>query len=84
MIVIDPGGTVDVTAHLLSDDGTSVREILPPSGGPWGSCNINDNYELLLERIFSSDVLNEFKAKNPAAFGMFQFDFLCTCLKLCI
>ena len=32
-----------------------VKKVLSASGGPWGSCNIDDQYAELLETIFSKE-----------------------------
>ena len=41
---------------------------MKPSGGPWGSCYIDDQYILLLEKIFTGEWINEFKAQYPNGF----------------
>ena len=58
------GGTVDIACHeILGRFG--VKEILYPSGGPWGSCYIDDQYFKLLNSIFSGKWMNEFKCAQP-------------------
>merc|ERR1719474_1155285 len=45
-------------------NGMKVKEILPPSGGPWGSCYIDDQFELLLHCLFTAEWVNEFKEEH--------------------
>merc|ERR1719410_2082251 len=53
-ILIDAGGgTVDIAFHeILGDFG--VKECHHPSGGPWGSCYIDDEFVKILNIIFSA------------------------------
>eukprot|EP01083_Nonionella_stella_P128873 390634_1 len=59
-ILVDAGGgTVDIACHeILGDYG--VKEILAPSGGPWGSKFIDDQFEALLNEIFGTKWMREF------------------------
>eukprot|EP01083_Nonionella_stella_P078673 215404_1 len=64
-ILIDAGGgTVDIACHEVVG-AFGVREILPPSGGPWGSCKIDDQYKQALNQIFGKELMSEFKTKYP-------------------
>eukprot|EP01083_Nonionella_stella_P286560 975334_1 len=64
-ILIDAGGgTVDVACHEIVVE-FGVKEVLPPSGGPWGSCKIDDQYEQTLNQIFGEELMHEFKTKHP-------------------
>eukprot|EP01084_Bolivina_argentea_P185288 319533_1 len=64
-ILIDAGGgTVDIAFHeILGDFG--VKECHHPSGGPWGSCYIDDEFITIMNCIFSEDWMNEFKHASP-------------------
>ncbi|XP_052814768.1 heat shock 70 kDa protein 12A-like [Mya arenaria] len=63
-ILIDlGGGTVDVTAHKVNDDGT-LDALMPPSGGPWGGNNVNRKFFELLENIFGAEVFRRFSAEE--------------------
>ncbi|XP_078341043.1 heat shock 70 kDa protein 12A-like isoform X2 [Crassostrea virginica] len=43
-IVVDAGGgTIDITAHEVLNDGT-VREIIKSNGGNWGGTSVDRNY----------------------------------------
>eukprot|EP01083_Nonionella_stella_P286562 975339_1 len=74
-ILIDAGGgTVDVACHeIIGEFG--VKEVLPPSGGPWGSCKVDDQYKQTLNQIFGEDLMREFKTKHPNIYmrGMDHF-----------
>jgi len=67
-ILVDAGGgTTDIACHqILGADGQyGVKEILHPSGGPWGSCYIDDQFVKLLKEIFGVDWIDEFKNSKP-------------------
>ena len=67
-ILVDAGGgTTDIACHQLLD-GAGVIEILHPSGGAWGSCYIDDQYVKLLQDIFSTEWINEFKKEHPSIY----------------
>ena len=36
-----------------------------PSGGPWGSCYIDDQYIKMLAQIFGKEVMEEFQREHP-------------------
>ncbi|WAR10928.1 HS12B-like protein [Mya arenaria] len=57
------GGTVDITAHKVNDDGT-LDALVPPSGGPWGGHNVNKKLFELLEDLFGADVFRKFSAEE--------------------
>ena len=44
------------------NDKYGVKELYHPTGGPWGSCYIDDRYIKLFEDIFSKDWIKEFKS----------------------
>eukprot|EP01083_Nonionella_stella_P286561 975337_1 len=64
-ILIDAGGgTVDVACHeIIGEFG--VKEVLPPSGGPWGSCKVDDQYKQTLNQIFGEEIMHDFKTNHP-------------------
>lgn len=37
------GGTVDITAHKVQEDG-NVKELYKANGGPWGGKSVNDAF----------------------------------------
>ena len=66
-VLVDAGGgTTDIACHeILADDGEyGVKEILHPSGGPWGSCYIDDQFVILLGEIFKPEWIAEFKEEK--------------------
>eukprot|EP01083_Nonionella_stella_P312689 1119280_1 len=66
-ILVDAGGgTVDIACHeILGQNGEyGVKEILAPSGGPWGSTYIDDQFEVLLKEMFGIEWMSEFQAQN--------------------
>ena len=77
-VLVDAGGgTVDIACHeILGEFG--VKEVLPPSGGPWGSFYIDEVYKELLDDIFGEfkkspnmdefKVMDEFKKSHPGAY----------------
>jgi molecular chaperone DnaK (HSP70) len=50
MVVDAGGGTVDITVHKMNRDGT-LTELIAPSGGDWGSTNINQEFGCLLKNL---------------------------------
>eukprot|EP01083_Nonionella_stella_P009681 27761_1 len=73
-ILVDAGaGTVDIACHQIMGE-FGVREILPPSGGPWGSAYIDDQYKQTLDRIFGDDLMREFKGAHPNIY-MYTMDY---------
>ncbi|XP_060600487.1 heat shock 70 kDa protein 12B-like [Ruditapes philippinarum] len=60
-IVIDiGGGTVDITAHQINDNGT-LTELYKASGGPWGGIYVDNNFLNFLDDLFGEQVMNTFK-----------------------
>eukprot|EP00484_Ammonia_sp_Unknown_P021917 CAMPEP_0197031776 /NCGR_PEP_ID=MMETSP1384-20130603/10663_1 /TAXON_ID=29189 /ORGANISM="Ammonia sp." /LENGTH=681 /DNA_ID=CAMNT_0042461351 /DNA_START=29 /DNA_END=2074 /DNA_ORIENTATION=- len=64
-ILIDAGGgTVDIAFHeILGDFG--VKECHHPSGGPWGSTYIDDEFVKVLHQIFTKQWVDDFKQEEP-------------------
>jgi hypothetical protein len=60
------GGTVDVTAFEVYRNGTSFREFMPPSGGPFGSNCINEAFLATLRAILTPDLFRLFQERQPA------------------
>ena len=74
-ILIDAGGgTVDIAFHeILGDFG--VKECHHPSGGPWGSCYIDDEFIRLLDKIFGKENMDKFKASSPSDYTQILMNF---------
>lgn len=64
-ILVDAGGgTVDIACHEIVGQ-FGVKEVHHPSGGPWGSCYIDDQYIKMLAQIFGKEVMEEFQRECP-------------------
>ena len=59
-----PGESVFITAHEILIKG-DVRDIVPPSAGPWGGCIVNTEFLAALAIILGKDFLNHMKATSP-------------------
>ena len=67
-ILIDAGGgTCDVACHEIMSDDFDVKEIVHPTGGPWGSTKKNDYFVDLLYKIFKSEWIEEFRHDDAGA-----------------
>ena len=67
-ILIDAGGgTCDVACHEILGD-FAVKEVVHPTGGPWGSTYIDDYFIKLLYKIFNKEWIDEFRLEDPAAY----------------
>lgn len=60
MVVDAGGGTIDITIHTQNEDGR-LTELHVPSGGDWGSSNINRQFEILLMELLGKDFINSKK-----------------------
>merc|ERR1719361_1899484 len=58
------GGTVGIACHEIVGQ-FGVKEVHHPSGGPWGSCYIDDQYIKMLAQIFGKEVMEEFQREHP-------------------
>ncbi|KAL4220593.1 hypothetical protein ACF0H5_020990 [Mactra antiquata] len=65
------GGTTDIVAHRVNETG-NFEEIIPPCGGPFGSDQINGEFENFLIKVSGGQVLNELKSKNMEDFLTLQ------------
>ncbi|XP_053373620.1 heat shock 70 kDa protein 12B-like [Mercenaria mercenaria] len=54
------GGTVDITVHEVQTDGT-LKELHPPSGGPWGGTVVDKGIDEFLDELFGPAVMREFR-----------------------
>lgn len=56
MIVDCGGGTVDITTHIiLSSKPLRLKEVLPPTGGPWGSTCVDEAFKDWLRGFLGED-----------------------------
>ena len=52
-MLIDTGGyTLDITINKIIDENGNLKQLSPPSGGAYGSMNINDYLIKLVEEVF--------------------------------
>lgn len=58
------GGTVDVTAYQVQNDG-DLRELQRPTGGPWGGTYVDNQYTTFLRELFGDDIWSEYSKENP-------------------
>eukprot|EP01083_Nonionella_stella_P262378 892249_1 len=74
-VLIDAGGgTVDIACHeILGEFG--VKEVLAPSGGPWGSTYIDDQFEALLKEMFGTHWMTEFKEEHANVYTALLHNF---------
>nr|XP_034300194.1 heat shock 70 kDa protein 12A [Crassostrea gigas] len=63
MVVDLGGGTADITVHQKCEDST-LEEVLPASGGPWGGKAVDDQFIKFLSELVEEKVWEEFKKKN--------------------
>lgn len=68
------GGTIDITAHEVLEDG-HLKEINEPTGGYWGGLRVNEQFTRFLQRLCGQDVLSELKENNPADWQAILDDF---------
>jgi len=60
------GGTADIACHQV--DEHHVKEIMAPSGGPWGASYIDLEFEKLLRMIFKKDWVDAFQRQRPDSY----------------
>ena len=61
LLVDAGGGTVDIACHEIVD-AKSVKEVMHPSGGAWGSRYIDAEFEGLLAQVFGAAWMGAFRA----------------------
>eukprot|EP01084_Bolivina_argentea_P186546 321527_1 len=68
-ILVDAGsGTVDIACHQILDKNNSVRELLHPSGGPWGDMYIDTYFMQILYKIFDKKWIEDFNHDEPNSY----------------
>jgi len=68
------GGTLDVTAHEILDDG-NIKEICQVTGGAYGGIYVDEKFQKLLENLFGTPKINEYRIKFPAEWLRLMNDF---------
>lgn len=67
-IVVDAGGgTVDITAHEVREDG-HVGELIKATGGNWGSTTVDEEYLVFLKKFIGETATTLINLKTPEAF----------------
>lgn len=61
------GGTVDITAHEVREDG-HVRELIKATGGNWGSTAIDEEYLDFLKKFIGETATTYINRNTPEAF----------------
>ena len=61
-MLIDAGGyTIDITLNEIIDDQGNLKQLSPPSGGAFGSMNINKDLINLVEEMFDKEKIDYLK-----------------------
>lgn len=68
------GGTVDVTLHIIREDG-ALQELCQPSGGYWGGTNVDSEFSKLVLRIFGETVMMRAHCEYPQEMLEFMTEF---------
>ena len=65
MVLDIGGGTVDITAHKVTDG--SIQVILPPKGNDWGGKKINEEFKKFLGKIINDPNFHKYlhASRNP-------------------
>ena len=71
---IHVGGTLDVTVHELMENG-AIRELYKATGGTFGGQNVNRQFRILLEQIFTKSFLDNYARHNPVDWLCLMNDF---------
>lgn len=67
-IVVDAGGgTVDITAHEVREDG-HVGELIKATGGNWGSTTVDEEYLVYLKKFIGETTTTYINLNTPEAF----------------
>ena len=64
-MLIDAGGyTLDITINEIVDSHGNLKQLSPPSGGAYGSMNINDYLIKIVEETFTKEKISELIKKR--------------------
>lgn len=64
MVVDCGGGTVDITAHEVLDNG-DLKELAPGDGGGYGSMYVDQEFTKFLKERLTSEVIDSFTKQQP-------------------
>jgi len=64
-MLIDAGGyTIDITINEIIDNHGNLKQLSPPSGGAYGSMNINKDLINLVEEMFGKEKIDNLREKR--------------------
>lgn len=67
-IVVDAGGgTIDITAHQVMEDG-NVRELIKATGGNWGGTRVDEEYMDFIKCLIGETTTKELGENAPNVF----------------
>lgn len=76
VIVCDAGGgTVDIAAHSMLEEEGKVKELIPRTGGPWGSTQVDKAFHALLQTLFGDTKLEQLQAQFPCEWDEMRLNF---------
>jgi hypothetical protein len=61
------GGTIDITAHEVQDDGR-VKELIKANGGDWGGTNVDRKYMDFIKCLIGNIVTEKIQQHQPSIF----------------
>lgn len=65
--IVHVGGTIDITAHEVLEDGY-VRELIKATGGNWGGTRVDEEYMDFIKSIIGEDVTKHIEESKPDVF----------------
>lgn len=74
LVLINAGGTMDVTAHQIEDDDF-ISEIYHATGGDHGGTKVDQEFQDLLDTIFGKIFMDEFRSSHPSDWLELMNDF---------
>lgn len=61
------GGTIDITAHEVLEDG-HVRELIKATGGNWGGSRVDEEYMDFIKSIIGEEATKHIEESKPDVF----------------
>lgn len=61
------GGTIDITAHEVLEDG-HVKEIVKATGGNWGGTRVDKEYMDFIKCIIGDNATKHIEERKPGVF----------------
>ena len=66
-LLLSLGGTIDITAHEVLNDGT-VRELIKANGGDWGGTSVDREYLDFIKCLIGNSVTQSIQQNAPHVF----------------